>query len=539
MSGSPDTPRVIPDAAPADIRDHNATDAGCNPIPARAASRPRVRDDEAGNGASGLQAGRRTILAAAIAASAGAALLGGALAEGPAFDPNAPVELSPVLPADVDPAIRDHLMARGDLLLAHRLFERQQWQAFVALNWPVDGAGAPQPRLGDAGAPAWTRWIETYQVFKPGGADPDPWGAAGRSLPLADSVQEVLPSDAGPSAYPAVDSGNARVLHNLSSIGKVNVADEVDQAFSFAVFDQTGAAVHYESLINEVEYGFIVQNRLFEAGGIADYVAKEGGLTFPAGRFEGNVPGAIEIKLAWRILDPSRDDFGRYLTQPAYVISGPGEPAWKAVTAGLVGFHIAQKTETSPQWIWSTFEHVDNLATDRLTSITTEDGTKRPLTPSFNDPDCEWCPVNMPTEPGPDGLRRTQVQRLVPIPPETATLNRQMQAALAEAGSKLAYYEMIGVQWPTLPQEPPQAGAAFPGAVINTSGGVPLKAYLANSVMETFSQAGNMPANRQPRSVSTSDEMVFGTGSCIGCHGASPYDFSWIITKAQRRPGDR
>ena len=29
-----------------------------------------------------------------------------------------------MLPADVDPAIRDHLMARGDLLLAHRLFER-------------------------------------------------------------------------------------------------------------------------------------------------------------------------------------------------------------------------------------------------------------------------------------------------------------------------------------------------------------------------------------------------------------------------------
>lgn len=539
MSRSRNTSRRLPDCASAEIPDRDATDAGCSPIAAGATLPPLVRDEATGRVAAGRPEARRAVLAAAVAVAAGAVLLGAAVAQAPAFDPDAPVALSPVVPADVDPALRDQLMARGELLLAHRLFERQQWQAFVALNWPVDKTGAPLASLGDDGAPAWTRWIETYQVFRPGGAEPDPWGAATRSLPLGDTVQEVLPSQTGPAAYPAIDSGDARVLHNLSSVGKVNVADEVDQAFSFAVFDQNGAAVHYESLINRVEYDFIVGNRLFEAGGIADHVAKTGGVTFPAGRFAGNVHGAIEIKLAWRILDPSRDDFGRYLTQPAYVVSGPRSPAWKAVTVGLVGFHIAQKTETAPQWIWSTFEHVDNLATDRLTTITTADGTTRPLTPSFNDPDCEWCPVNVPVDPGPDGSRRTQVQRLVPIPPETAALNRQMRDALAAAGSKLAYYEMIGVQWPTLPQVPPQSGATFPGAVVNTSGGVPLKAYLANSVMETFSQTGNMPANRQPRSVSTSDELVFGTGSCIGCHGASPYDFSWIITKAQRRAGAR
>ncbi len=62
--------------------------------------------------------------------------------------------------------------------------------------------------------------------------------------------------------------------------------------------------------------------------------------------------------------------------------------------------------------------------------------------------------------------------------------------------------------------------------------------YLANSVMETFSQVGNLPADKQPRSVSTNDNMVFGTGSCMGCHSSSPYDFSWIMTKAQPKPVD-
>ncbi len=178
---------------------------------------------------------------------------------------------------------------------------------------------------------------------------------------------------------------------------------------------------------------------------------------------------------------------------------------------------------------------MDNVAVDRLTLITTADGTRRTLRASFNDPDCAWCPVNVPASPGADGKRRTQITRLVPIPRETAALNARMRAALSATGSKLQYYEMVGTQWPTDPAAAPESGAAFPGAVTNLSGGRPLPVYLANSVMETFSQVGNLPANEQPRAVSTSSNPVFGNGSCMGCHASSPYDFSWIITKAQPR----
>jgi hypothetical protein len=432
------------------------------------------------------------------------------------------------------------LLARGEILLAHRMFEQQQWAAFVALNWPVDAKGRPQRTLASRGQPRWSQWIETYQVFKPDGAAPDAWDGAKRSLPLADSVQAPVPSvAAGRVPLPAIDSRDARVLHNRSSVQKLNVADEVDQAFSFAIWDQNGQAVHYESLINRVEYDFIVANKLYEAGGLAAYVAKIAKFTFPAGRFSGNRLGAIELKLAWRVLDPAKDDFSRYLTQHAYVATGPDKPVWTPVVVGLVGFHIAQKTETSPQWIWSTFEHVDNLAVDRLKIVKTANGTRRGLRASFNDPACEWCPVNVPSPPGPDGKRRTQITRLVQIPPETAALNARMRVLLAKAGSKLQYYEMIGTQWPTDPASAPETGAAFPGAVANLSGGKPLPVYLANSVMETFSQVGNRSANEQPRSVSTSTHPVFGKGSCMGCHASSPYDFSWIITKAQMKPKAR
>lgn len=453
--------------------------------------------------------------------------------------PDAPIPLTPTVPADVNPAIRGRLLAEGDLVLAHRLFERQQWAAFVALNWPVDGEGRPKPAIGDAGPPHWSTWTEVYQIFKPDGAEPDPWGAETRSLPMVGTVQRpVLESDSEVAA-PAVDSGDARILHNLSSVQRLSVADEVDQAFSFAVFDQNGNPAHYEMLVNEVEYRFIVDNALYHAGGLAEFMRTHGKLTFPAGRFEGNRIGAIELKLAWRILDPQVDDFTRYLTQPAYLpaTQPSGDLAWTAVTVGLVGFHIAQKTETSPQWIWSTFEHVDNVAVDRLEPVKTADGRQVRLRPSFRDPDCEWCPVNVGAPLGADGKRRTQVARLTPIAKETDALNRRMQASLAEAGSVLRYYEMVGTQWPTDPAAKPESGGAFPGAVANMAGGEPMPVYLANSVMETFSQVGNAPADRQQRATSTSDRLVFGNGSCMGCHYSSPYDFSWIMTKAQPRPG--
>ena len=464
------------------------------------------------------------------------AAAGGAQGASPlSFDPNAPVSLSAEIPTDVDPALRSALLASGDLLLAHRLFERQQWAAFVALNWPLDEQGRPRPELAEPGMPQWSTWVETFQIFKPNGADPDLWGSRSRSLPFGDRIQ--LPNvDPGLSAtLPGLGDRHARHLHGLSAIAPLSAADEVNQAFSFAVFDQAGNPARYESLVNKVEYDFIVGNQLFHADGLASYLAAHGKLTFPAGRFDGP-QGAIEIKLAWRILDPAREDFSRYLTLVAYVAAdGLAGPQWAAVTVGLVGFHIAQKTETSPQWIWSTFEHVDNLAVDRLARVSGAHGAEIPLRASFHDADCAWCPINVPVPPGPDGKLRTQVQRLTPVAKETQALNTRMQAALMAENSKLAFYEMIGTQWPTDPASPPEAGAAFPGAVVNLSGGKPLPVYLANSVMETFAQVGNRPANAQVRTSSTSERLVFGNGSCMGCHYASPYDFSWIMTKAQAR----
>lgn len=452
------------------------------------------------------------------------------------FRPDAPVPLSPTVPADVDPALRAALLGRGELMRAHRLFERQQWAAFVALNWPRSPEGTPREKLSDTGQPAWAWWMQAFEMFRPDGAPPPPFGAGVRGLlPNPEHVQQPDAAATIPLGMPPITSRDARVLHDFSAVSRLQVGTEVDQAFSFAVWDRNGNPAHYETLLNEVEYRFLVDNDLFHAGGIADYLARNGKLTFPAGRFDGNRIGAIELKLAWRILDPATDDFGRYFTQAAWLPGGTGGQAvWKPVTVGLIGFHIAQKTETAPQWIWSTFEHVDNLSVDRLQTITPLSGGAAPLRASFHDADCQWCPVNVATPPGPDGKRRTQISRLQPLAKETAALNAAMRMALAAAGSKLAYYEMIGTQWPIDPAAAPGTGPD--GAVANVSGGRPLPVYLANSVMETFSQVGNTRDPEQEGEARVGNRLLFQNGSCMGCHASSPYDFSWILTKAQPRP---
>ncbi len=452
------------------------------------------------------------------------------------FRPDAPVVLSPTIPADVDPGVRAALLGRGELMQAHRLFERQQWAAFVALNWPHGPDGQPREKLSDAGQPAWAGWMQPFEMFRPDGAPPPPFGTRIRALlPNPERVQRPDADATTPLGTPPITSREARVLHDFSAISRLQAGTEVDQAFSFAVFDRNGNPAHYETLLNEVEYRFLVDNGLFHAGGIADYLERNGKLAFPAGKFAGNRLGAIELKLAWRILDPRTDDFGRYFTQAAWLPSGTGERAvWTAVTVGLIGFHIAQKTETAPQWIWSTFEHVDNLSVDRLERIRTFSGSDAPLRASFHDADCQWCPVNVAVPPGADGKRRTQIARLQPIAAETQALNAMMRMALAAAGSKLAYYEMIGTQWPIDPAAPPGGGPN--GAVANVSGGKPLPVYLANSVMETFSQVGNTRDPAQEGEARAGDRLLFQNGSCMGCHASSPYDFSWILTKAQPRP---
>lgn len=236
------------------------------------------------------------------------------------------------------------------------------------------------------------------------------------------------------------------------------------------------------------------------------------------------------------------------------------------VQVGLVGMHIAHKTQSSPQWIWGTFEQVDNLVGDPL--------AHPPVKSSFYDPGCQICVPNLDPKVTGDVSSSTQVMRAIPIPGEKRDLNAQAEAALAKLSSVWQYYQLIDTQWPTNPSAKPTPwSAGLPGAINNKPGGDPTPVFLTNITMETYFQRGLQPACKQeelPNGVTcpptgpatfrvpaADNTQVFASESCMGCHSSAGFyrsfdpatgtvtiwpqlagDFSWLPElKANYLPG--
>ncbi len=439
---------------------------------------------------------------------------------------NFPARLSPSAPHDVDQALQKTLTEAKKFDEVQRIFEILSWQNFVALNWPQDAKGKAQRRVSDQGEPKWINWKESFEVFLPDGRRPAAWG-----------VQE-LPPDFKPD-----QPGRVLVLFRTSKATQIkdkDIDDEINQAFTAPIWDQNGQLVRYEIRLNQNEFNYLVDNELYNIDGQIAFSKANKTVAFPAA--SRSQAGAVELKLAWKVIDPKMDIAERFFTQQAYIYN-PDKTYSKALV-GLVGMHIALKTQSSPQWIWSTFEHVDNLETNPLTNVR---GKK--LKPSFYNPDCDICPVNrspgIDTDYADSKTKKNQIQRVRPISKATEQLNRQVQSLLAKQGSVLQYYQLIGTQWPTEPNAPPypvsEHSAAnppqLPDAVTNKSGGKPTPVYLTNMVMETYFQGATDASNDDItlfntnianatawhqiqgfQQFGTNDQLIFSTESCVGCH---------------------
>lgn len=217
--------------------------------------------------------------------------------------------------------------------------------------------------------------------------------------------------------------------------------------------------------------------------------------------------GSQIAKAAWREVDGTAAD--RFLTTNACVCESPGGGALKDCRRqqmGLVGFHLMTKTPSAPQWIWSTFEQVDNVISPHGAPA------------SFHSNTCRGCIPNRQSDLG----FPNQTTRLIPIPshgpdckrPEEAVddiarLNHDMQQALTKTGSVLRRYELISTQWPY----PPAGTETQPSTVFDVR-----PRLLGNTTLETFVHA-NMP---------------YGNG------GALTVDEAWDVAcfiDAQTRPG--
>lgn len=482
-----------------------------------------------------------------------------------------PITLSPDIPVDVDPALQEKLKAKNDNFYElNQAFNQYSWQALVAIMWPRDKEGNAMPNFTDEGKATWLGWKEAFQVYREDGGVPAPW--AGKRTVGAKLFDANIALEEDARVYL---SSEIPAHHGKTK----NVADEEDQAFAGKLFDQNGNMVVYEVLMNKEEFDYVYANKLYNINGQIDFTKTKQIANFPAGDFKTHKLGAVEIKFAWKILKDD-DIKERYYHLKGYVMDDSTKKLVKK-DLGMIGFHISQKTPTGKQWVWSTFEQIDNLAQN----VMEKDGKQMRIHPTLTNPDCEICPVNVnlvdtngaPTSiaynKGPHSdywqvneskvknyanstVFKTQAKRMINIPVRVRDLNMQMQAYFKSQGSVWQYYQLIDTQYPTdqnaAPGNNTEAGYKLPESVTNKPGGKPNLAMLTNITMETFFQGGNQSASAFMEANPSSDIIVFGTESCMGCHssagiynGIGPNgnfttlpqlsgDFSWLLSqKAQ------
>jgi hypothetical protein len=396
------------------------------------------------------------------------------------------------------------------------------WQGFLALAWPAgELRGEPNrhAEFSQPGPRVWETWKEAYEVYLPDGSAPAPWNAP-------------QPVPAGCRSASGAGDSSLKFLQRSSKVD--DLLDEALQAVAAdgtlppTLKDQSGHLVRYEIRLNKPLFEYIADPESPLYSGLALYNGIEQGkaesIVFPV--------GSQLVKAAWRRIDPKEAPF--FHTAEACVCDDgeDGQPKDCALrTMGLAGFHVMTKTASAPQWIWSTFEHVDNVV------------STHGAVPPLNDPGCppHLCPPNRQTALD----LPTQVRRVIPIPnqdpncdrPREAIdnvqqLNADVQKTLEELGSPFQYYELVGAQWPVPWSRPEGTPSLTPRAAHTVIPGrddarvefdaVP--ALLGNTTMETFAQQ---------------------TSSCMGCHAMSrtlnPHrfvsgDFSFTLNNARPRP---
>lgn len=434
----------------------------------------------------------------------------------------APVSLSPspALPA-LSSDIPFDITFTGDSSLdgLQHDFDVFSWDTFIALNWPALPNGQPDKgtQIGQKDGPTvWQSWKEAYEIFLPGGAPPSPWGAL-----------RTAPPD-WPPACKALFKDGMTLLNQVGKTPKV-LNDTTEPFKTGPLIDQNGRYARFEIVVNEAMFDTIVTSKLYSKQGQATAT----NVVFPCGSAKATPPtvGAIMVKASWKILTDDEKKSGRFHLIEAIVYTPPSQnppivEKCDLMTLGLVGLHIVHKTAGSPQWIWSTFEHIDNCPTQGETPSKAQYNffNKATPAPSPNEPPPRpWDPNK--TEP-PD--RRVQIVRQIPIPPAEQALNASYHAALRKVNPASVWlnYELVNTQWPTNPAAACDVETSAPVDRIGT----PQPQFLGNSTLETYIQ-GKVP------NVSS---------SCMECHAnattftsARPSnipifsDFTYLLERAQ------
>lgn len=270
----------------------------------------------------------------------------------------------------------------------------------------------------------------------------------------------------------------------------------------FDLIAQNGTEVQFDMAVNQSMYNYVTTNRLynstcFNAGGSNIHMS-------PASNVPPSVDEAMELKTAW--LPMANCDPRRYHCTIAKVNG-------QALLVGLIGIHIVQKLPNHEEWIWTTFEHIDNAP--QCSSVDAPPSgynnwnffktgfvpTGQACTPCPNPTDPTGsqsgdtqCNVTTQCNVWASESSKPNVCRVADVLDDVDQLNQSIWGLLPQ-GSVWKNYMLVGTLWTAPGMTSPDSSGQTP---VGSTG-------LSNAVMETFTQ--NSP-----------DGSSISQGNCFNCH---------------------
>ncbi len=285
-------------------------------------------------------------------------------------------------------------------------------------------------------------------------------------------------------SYPTVDDlFVSKTPHGVRNTAQRAWLGDIKQAGGRQVLvDQNGHSIYYGIHANQAFADFVDASGLKTVEGITN---ANPSLFFPA--------GVVEFKSAWQNIEgAAASDYKSYITTSAWVPHLRQDPtthqiienknAPHQIRVALLALHVVFTLPGHPEFIWATFEHVDDAGEPDNTPAAS---LNPPLTDPFNLKETSVvCPKKSPlckagttTNKGNQPLtdaelhldeasqsfpgQQTSVYRMYPgsksngIEADAAigTLNRNVKALFAEKsatlkpGDKRGHYKLIGATW--------------------------------------------------------------------------------------------
>ncbi len=329
------------------------------------------------------------------------------------------ISVSPIVPNEINPPFDSSAGTGGAPNATPDQAAAFAWQEFIALNWP---AGPQEGKPNQREAPS-----STCRFSDPGCTGPTVWQTFRGKV-------EIFPGSGNPPGYPGVVPSDlsfgydALPQYNYALTGQacdvsqaaeptpwINL-DETDQITLDSMYAGVVSAgsspgnsapqlIRFLAKANRMEYVYMARNSsptdptnqwwsAIPSGVVQATKAylKANMASPPSGssQYVSQLDGTIEIKSAWRPLNPTEAASGRFHMQRVrFYEHPPSSPAgtycYRNATWGLVALHIIQKTPSAPYFIYATFEQADNLLTADGKPVEDADGNvlqPAPATPT-------------------------------------------------------------------------------------------------------------------------------------------------------------